>query len=215
MRSPQISRSERTRRAILARAVDLASVEGLEGLTVGRLAGALSLSKSGLFAHFGSKEELQLAVVDAAKEIFEGEALGQADEAAPGLPRLLHLGRAWLGYVEKAPFRGGCFFAAVSPEVDDRPGRVRDLVAKLTRQWVNRLETEACAAIEAGDLETDADPGQVAFEIHAFVQEANWAFQLHGDTGAFRRAAIAIHRTLATVVTDRGLRVLAEQEAAI
>ena len=213
MAAPKTLRSGQTRRSILARAVDIASVEGLEGLTIGRLAEALSLSKSGLFAHFGSKEELQLAVVDAASEVFEAEVLGRAEGFERGLPRLLHLARAWLAYIEKSPLRGGCFFAAVAGEVDDRPGRVRDAVAGKTRRWVDLLEAEASAAVDAGDLEDDTDPAQVAFEIHAFVQEANWAFQLHGDAAAFRRAGTAIHRTLATVVSEPGLRVLAREEA--
>lgn len=214
MPDPKTARAEQTRRAILARAVDLASVEGLEGLTIGRLADAISLSKSGLFAHFGSKEDLQLAVVEAAREVFVAEVLGRCEGIPEGLPKLIRLTRAWLRYVEKVPFRGGCFFAAVSSEVDDRPGRVRDRVIDLTRFWVDLLQQEAEAAIGQGDLESDADPAQVAFEIHAFVQEANWAYQLHGDPSAFRRAATAMHRTLATVVTDRGLLVLAEEESA-
>lgn len=213
MAEPKTARAEQTRRAILARAVDLASVEGLEGLTIGRLADALSLSKSGLFAHFGSKEDLQLAVVEAAREVFTAEVLERGGDGPSGLSRLIRLARAWLRYIEKVPFRGGCFFAAVSSEVDDRPGRVRDRVIDLTRSWVDLLEKEAEAAIGEGDLEPDADPAQVAFEIHAFVQEANWSFQLHGDPAAFRRASTAIHRTLATVVTDPGLRVLADEES--
>lgn len=213
MAEPKTARAEQTRRAILARAVDLASVEGLEGLTIGRLADALSLSKSGLFAHFGSKEDLQLAVVEAAREVFAAEVLQRRGDGPSGLPRLIRLARAWLRYIEKVPFRGGCFFAAVSSEVDDRPGRVRDRVIDLTRSWVDLLEKEAEVAIGEGHLEPDADPTQVAFEIHAFVQEANWSFQLHGDPAAFRRASTAIHRTLATVVTDHGLRVLADEES--
>ena len=212
MPSPRTARAEQTRRSILARAVDIASVDGLEGLTIGRLADALSLSKSGLFAHFGSKQDLQLAVVETAADIFTESALAPAASAAPGLPRLLHLSRSWLRHVEEVPFRGGCFFAAVALEVDDRPGRVRDRVLALTRGWVEMLEKEAQAALDDGDLEADADPSQVAFEIHAFLQEANRSFQLHGEPDAFRRAATAIHRTLATVVTDRGLVVLAQEE---
>src|SRR5688500_4701694 len=122
------AQADQTRRDILAKAVHLASVEGLDGLTVGRLADAIFMSKSGLFAHFGSKEELQLAVVDAAREIFVREVLQDAPEALAGLGRLTHLSKAWLAYVEKGLFRGGCFFAAVSAEVDDKPGRVRDKV---------------------------------------------------------------------------------------
>ncbi len=187
-----IAQAERSRREILARAVDLASVEGLEGLTLGRLADALSMSKSGLFSYFGSKEELQVAVVDAAAEIFEREVLAGD---ATGLQALRELAGQWLRYLESGVFRGGCFFAAASLELDDRPGRLRDRVADLTRSWLGRLESAAAEACEQGQL--NADARQIAFEIHAFVQEANWCFQLHGDSAAFARAEAAIARVLA------------------
>ncbi|MFN2425916.1 MAG: TetR/AcrR family transcriptional regulator [Candidatus Binatia bacterium] len=198
-------RAQQTRQDIIARALDLASVEGLDGLTIGRLADALFMSKSGLFAHFGSKEELQLAVVDAARDVFAAEVLAGAGDAAGGLDRLAHLASAWLGYVEKGVLRGGCFFAAVSSEVDDRPGRVRDKVVDLTRAWMEALEVEAAEAVAASELTAETDPSQLAFEIHAFVQEANWAFQLHGDAAAFRRAARAIDRSLRQEATDAGI----------
>lgn len=188
--------------------MDLASVDGLEGLTIGRLASATSMSKSGLFAHFGSKEDLQLAVIDAAREVFAGEVLDAVSGAGPGLERLALLSSAWLGYVEKGHFRGGCFFAAVSSEVDDRPGRVRDRIVELTRTWIEAIEAEAGAAVEAGELGPEALPDQIAFEIHAFVQEANWAFQLHGDAEAFRRAARAIRRNLHLDATESGTEIL-------
>jgi AcrR family transcriptional regulator len=203
-----LAQTEQTRRDILARAVDLASVEGLDGLTVGRLADAIFMSKSGLFAHFGSKEELQLAVVETAREIFVREVLSGAEEAGPGLCRLASLARAWLSYVEKGLFRGGCFFAAVSSEVDDKPGRVRDRVVDLTRSWIQILEAQGADAIDSGELTGETAPDQLAFEIHAFVQEANWAFQLHGDAAAFRRAARAIDRTLRADATSTGIAAL-------
>src|SRR5690606_4887068 len=149
---------------------DLATVEGLDGLSLGRLAEASSLSKSGLFAHFGSKEELQLAVVEAAREVFEHRVVSEAEKAAAGLGRLCALTRAWLRHVEHAPSRGGCFFAAASLEMDDRPGRVRDRVAVLTGAWLARIEGEAAEAVALGQLSDGLDPAQLAFEIHAFVQ---------------------------------------------
>ena len=203
------ARTAQVRRDILARAVDLASVEGLKGLTIGRLAEAISMSKSGLFAHFGSKEDLQLAVVEAAREVFEREVLAGTEEEEAGLRRLAGLAAGWLRYMEKGLFRGGCFFAAVASEVDDRPGRVRDRVADLTLGWSAALATEAEAAIDAGHLDARADPAQLAFELHAFLQEANRAFQLHGDAEAFRRAARAMRRTLAAAATDAGREILA------
>jgi AcrR family transcriptional regulator len=166
------------------------------------------MSKSGLFAHFGSKEELQLATIDAARDVFVDEVVSGADEAAGGLARLAHLSYAWLAYIEKGLFRGGCFFAAVSPEVDDRPGRARDRIVDLTRSWMGFLEAEAAEAVAGGDLSAATDPAQVAFEIHAFVQEANWTFQLHGDAAAFRRAGLAITRTLHGQATATGVAIL-------
>jgi AcrR family transcriptional regulator len=195
-------KGQKTRREILLKAVDLASAEGLEALTIGRLAAVLGMSKSGLFAHFGAKEELQLAVVETAREVFAREVLDAVGDADPGLARLLRLAESWLRYVEKGLFRGGCFFAAVSAEVDDRPGRVRDRVVDLTRRWVEMLETEAEVARDAGHL--DLEPAQLAFEIHAFVQEANWAFQLHGEAEAFRRARLAMRRSIVAATVGEG-----------
>jgi len=202
------SRASQTRQEILDKALDLASVEGLEGITIGRLADAIFMSKSGLFAHFGSKEELQIAVVDAARDVFVREVLAGAAEKPAGLERLADMATAWLAYVEKGVFRGGCFFASVSSEIDDRPGRVRDRVVDLTRSWIEALESEVSEAAASGEFVDDADPSQVAFEIHAFVQEANWAFQLHGDAAAFARAARAIDRTLRSLTTETGFAVL-------
>jgi AcrR family transcriptional regulator len=197
-----------TRLDILAKAVDLASVEGLEGLTIGRLAGAISLSKTGLFAHFGSKELLQLAVVETAREIFEKHVLEGTDEADPGLQRLVLLADRWLAYLEKGLLRGGCFFAAASSEVDDRPGRVRERVASLMAGWVAELETEASTALELGQIRPEPAPDQLAFEVHAFLLEANRCFQLHGDAGAFRRAERAIGRVLDAAATADGRKIL-------
>src|ERR1043166_4628074 len=123
------AQGERTRRAILETAVHIASAEGLEGLTIGRLATELSMSKSGLFAHFGSKEELQLATVEAARDIFVREVIRPAFEAPKGVARLWGLCDVWLEYVRREVFRGGCFFAAAAAEFDGRPGAVRDRIA--------------------------------------------------------------------------------------
>lgn len=201
--APQ-AKAKQTRREILAHALDLASVEGLGGLTIGRLATATNLSKSGLFAHFGSKEDLQLAVVEAAREVFVRKVLDGHEDGTAGLSRLLHLSLAWTNYVAEGAFRGGCFFAAASSEVDDRPGRVRDLVVRLTGQWLAQLEFHAEEAIDQGQFVPDCDAALVAFEIHAFVQEANWAFQLHGRSEAFDLARRAIGRAIRSVATASG-----------
>src|ERR1700752_442562 len=130
----QRPRGLRTRRAILRNAVNIASVEGLEGLTMGRLASVLRISKSGLFAHFGSKEDLQCAVVEEAREIFVERVVRPAYQFQ-GLQRLRALCENWLAYGEHRVFPGGCFFSAASLEFDDRPGRVRDRIVELMKKW--------------------------------------------------------------------------------
>jgi AcrR family transcriptional regulator len=202
------SKGDRTRQDIVRLAADLATALGLEGLTVGSLAKSLGMSKSGLFAHFGSKEELQLAVVDLAREQFEQRVLPAGSQAEPGLPRLLGLLMAWTDHIEHTPHRGGCFFAAASAEFDDRAGPVRDKVARLTKLWVDGLIREATAAKSLGELRAEADTGQIAFEVHAFVQEANWAKQLHSDPRAFERARRAIRTCLHGEATVKGRRSL-------
>ena len=186
----------RTQEEILSLAVDLASADGLEGLTIRRLAERLNMSKSGLFAHFGSKEELQLAAIDAARDIFSATIVDTASLANRGLPRLLALLEAWLCYTEKNVFSGGCFFAAASAEFDGRPGAVRNRIAALMRTWLALLEEEARQARSLGQLDAAVDASQLVFELHAFVQEANWAWQLLGDKAAFARAREPIRRRL-------------------
>jgi AcrR family transcriptional regulator len=178
-----------TREAILARAVDLASTDGLEGLTIGRLASDLGMSKSGLFGHFGSKEELQLATVAVAAERFIAEVIAPLADRDPGVARLHALCDAYIGYLEREVFPGGCFLAAAATEFDARPGPVRDAIRDLVAAWRGALEREGRAAgVE--------DPGQLAFELHAIAQGANLNFQLFGERKAFRRARVAFERLL-------------------
>src|SRR5215467_13437869 len=190
------AQGERTRKAILETAVHIASAEGLEGLTIGRLALELSMSKSGLFAHFGSKEDLQVATVEAARAIFIHEVIKPAFESAQGMLRLWKLCDIWLGYVQSGVFRGGCFFAAASAEFDSRPGPVRDEIANLTKAWLTALQGEIAYAQSSDQLCAYADPVQLAFELHAYVQEANWAFKLFNDKYAFSHARQAIVRSI-------------------
>lgn len=198
----------RTRQAILERAVDLASVEGLEGLTIGGLASALEMSKSGLFAHFGSKEELQLATVEAAREVFIREVVRPAFEAERGLPRLWRLCDIWLAYVRGGVFRGGCFFAAAAAEFDSRPGPVRDRIAASMKEWLETLKRGVVEAQNAGQLDKEAAPAQLAFEFNALEIGANWAFQLYGDRQAFARAREAILERLRRYATPAGASLL-------
>src|SRR5713226_1465700 len=188
----------RTRREILRLAADIASAEGLEGLSIGRLATELQMSKTGVFAHFGSKEQLQLAVVEAAKQIFVQYVVQPAVQQPRGLPRLGAMLESWIGYVESIVFRGGCFFAAASAEFDSRPGPVRDEIAALTKAWLVALQDEIAFAKSRGQMKGSVKPAQLAFELHAYVQEANWAFKLFNDKSAFLRARRAITDRIAS-----------------
>jgi AcrR family transcriptional regulator len=199
-------RGDRTRHAILRRAVDIASVDGLEGLTIGRLAGELELSKSGLFAHFGSKEELQVSTVRAAAAIFAEEVVGPAvARSQPGLGRLLAVLESWCDYMQGEVFAGGCFFAAAAHEVDGYPdGPVRDAVAGRLRRWEELLRELVEEAQRRGEIAASADPAQLGFELDAFGSAANGAWQLHRDAAAFERGRRAMLARLERDVTDAG-----------
>ena len=202
----------RTRQAILDVAVDIASAEGLEGLTIGRLATQLSMSKSGLFAHFGSKEDLQLATVEAARSVFIEEVIRPALEAERGLPRLWKLCDTWLSHVqggdESSGCSGGCFFAAAASEFDSRPGPVRDRVAEIMVEWLGILRRAVVESQDAGQMNEEVDPTQLAFEFNSFELGANWAFQLYGDKQAFARAREAMLERLRRHSTKSGALLL-------
>jgi AcrR family transcriptional regulator len=166
------SDGERSRRVILETAARLATVEGLDGLTIGRLASETGMSKSGLFAHFGSKEELQLATIGRAEEIFEEDVLAPALRLE-GLARLEALCERFLSHVGRSVFPGGCFFASALAELDTRPGRVRDRVVAVQRGWTGLVEGALEAARERGEITAAADPAQLAFEVNAMLAEAN------------------------------------------
>jgi len=186
------ARGDRTRQSILGIAVDLGSREGLEALTFGRLAADAAVSKSGLFAHFGSKENLQLATVEAAREVFIAEVVDAATQVEPGLPRLRATLEAWLSYFRRDVFPGGCFFQAASLEFDGRPGPVQDRVIEIMREWLALLEALARAAGPSA-----VSPEQLAFELNAIGMATNWQRQLLGDDRAVERAAEAFDRLIA------------------
>ncbi len=178
-----------TRAAILARAVDLASAGGLEGLTIGRLAADLGMSKSGLFRHFGSKRELQLATVGEASRRFVAAVIEPALAAEEGEARLRALCDRYVGHMESQVFSGGCFWAATQAEFDDRPGPVRDAIAGAVEAWTAELARQARLA--GAD-----DPEQLAFELLSTAQGANARYRLLGDVTAFGRARTAFDRLL-------------------
>lgn len=199
-------RGIKTRDRIVRRAAQLASVEGLEGLSVGRLAEALGLSKGGLFAHFGSKAALQLAAIEEARRVFSEAVIAPAESAPEGLPRLFALQAQWIAYLRADSFKGGCFFAAASAEFDSRPGPVRTRIAALVGQWRERLAGEARRAKELGHLNADADAARLAFLLHAITLEANWAHQLLGDPECFDHARESSEACLRAEATAEGLR---------
>jgi AcrR family transcriptional regulator len=189
-------KGEETRQTILDRAVNLASTDGLEGLTIGRLADDLQMSKSGLFAHFGSKEELQLATVEAARQRFIEEVFRPALAAERGYPRLLAIATSWIDYLRRGVFPGGCFFAAASFEFDGRPGAVRDAISAAMDDWIVALEKAVRLAKEEGHIDPGVDPAQLAFELNALFFGANFAMQLRHDSHALDRAEKAIEARL-------------------
>jgi AcrR family transcriptional regulator len=191
-----VADAARTRTAILERSVDLASLEGLEGLTIGRLAADLQMSKGGVLGHFGTKEELQLAALGAAREVYRREIWDHAEGAAPGRARLLAIADAWLSYLDRDVFPGGCFVAAASAEFDDRPGRVRDAVVAMHTEWMGVLAREARKAIKNGELPRATDPEDVAFGLNAIAMGVNQSRRLMGDAAAPERGRRAMRALL-------------------
>jgi AcrR family transcriptional regulator len=191
---PRRTRSdgERSRQAILEAAGKLATMQGLDGLTIGGLAEHIGMSKSGLYAHFGSKEELQLATVAAAERVFEDDVLVPAADAAPGLPRLDALCEGFMDHVQSGIFPGGCFFTSVMAEFDTRPGPVRDRVAAYIANWFAGLRAEVAEAQRQGQIRADGDPDQLTFEIEAALLLANTLWVLSQDPAPFDRARMAI-----------------------
>jgi AcrR family transcriptional regulator len=188
---------ERSYRAIVDTAARLATVEGLDGLSIGRLAGEIGMSKSGLYAHFDSKQDLQLAAIEAAETLYAAEVITPALAAEEGLGRLERLCERYLSYVERGVFPGGCFFASTAAEWDSREGPIRDRVRAVLTGWSELLETNVRAAQQNGDLDRDVDAGQLSFEINALLHEANGHYLLFRDPAALGRAQRALEERLA------------------
>jgi AcrR family transcriptional regulator len=201
----RIERGNQTRRLVLARTTQIASVEGLEGLSLGRLAGELKLSKSGVFALFGSKEELQLATIRAATRIYVEHVINPVQDVPPGLGRVQALCDSWLDYSEQRVFSGGCFFYSVTAEYDARKGPVHDALAQARGNWLDFVEQTVEDAYAAGELLPDTDVPQLVFELNAFLEAANAESVLRDDFGCYARAARAVHHRLRGVAADPSL----------
>jgi AcrR family transcriptional regulator len=191
------SDGERSRNAILREAAQLATVEGLAGLSIGRLAEAVGMSKSGLFAHFGSKEELQLATIETASALFTAEVIEPALAAETGLERLRALAERFLAHVEGHVFPGGCFFASVAAEMDTHPGPVRDRAIQLTDEWFRQISTAVRDAQAEGAIDLAEDADELAFELNAYLLLANAQFVISQESAPIRRARRIIERRLA------------------
>ena len=186
----------RSRHVILDAAARLATVEGLEGLSIGRLAEHIGMSKSGLYAHFGSKEELQLATVETAAAIFQDDVIRPTEAVTAPLARLEALCEAFLSHLERRVFPGGCFFVSAAAEFDTHPGPVKEEVASFLRGWLATLEDLAARAQREGNLDASEDPAQLAFELDAYLLMANMAYVLHNDPLPLQRARTAVQTRL-------------------
>ncbi len=189
-----------TRTSILDRAAELASQLGLSGLTIGSLADELELSKSGLFAHFGSKETLQIQVLEHAAAEFAEQVVLPALREPRGAPRLRAIFERWLDWARGGP-PGGCLFVAAAVELDDRPGPVRDRLVAFQRQWLDVIRRTVQLGIEAGRFRSEADPAQFAQDLYGVMLAYHHAARLLRDPAAAKRARRAFEALLAAAVT--------------
>jgi AcrR family transcriptional regulator len=197
------SDGERSRSAILREAAKLATVEGIGGLSIGRLAEAVGMSKSGLFAHFGSKEKLQLATMEAASDIFVEHVLEPALHAPTAIERIRQLCENYVRYIEGALFPGGCFFASVAAEMDTHPGPVRDVAMGFMARWLELLETTVREAQDEGAIDPELDPAQLAFEIEASLLLSNALFVMFPESRPTDRARRSLELRLAAAAPPR------------
>ena len=187
---------ERTRSAILRAAASLATVDGLEGLSIGHLAAALGMSKSGLYAHFGSKQELQLATVEEAGRIFDAEVVQPALAAPPGLAQLEALCEAFFEHLQRRTFPGGCFFSGAVLEMGTRPGPVKEAVAAFQAGFVELIRGFAATAIAQHELPPGEDPGLLTFELNGIILATDASFVLRDDPAVLDLARQVVRRRL-------------------
>jgi len=191
-----LMKGQQTRAAIVEAALALASQIGLEGLSIGALAEVTGMSKSGVFAHFGSREELQISVVREYHAKFEDEVFRPSMKAARGMPRLRMLFDRWLKRVS-VEIDSGCIYISGAVEFDDRPGPVRDALVAMVNTWQSALERAIRAAVAEGHLRADTDAGQLLFEIHGLILALHHDARFLRHAGAEERARAAFERVLA------------------
>lgn len=188
-----MAKGEQTRQAILSRAFELAKLVGLAGLSIGRLAEDTGLSKSGLFAHFGSKEALQVAVVEEAARQFVELVMVPALRQPRGEPRIRALFERWIAWGDQP---GGCFFVGAVAELDEQPGPARDALIQTCKDWLDALATAARISVTAGQLRADLDPDQFAFEIYGIMLGFHTYQKFLRDPASLTRARAAFDRLL-------------------
>lgn len=204
-------RGDASRRVVLENAADLASVEGLDGLSIGRLASAAAVSKSGVATLFGTKERLQLATVEAAVQRFQQTVLVPARVEPRGIRRIVALLDAWIAYSRDRVFPGGCFFAAVAADLDAKPGPVHDAVARAFDSWNDYVAVAVGYAIDQGELDPQTDAAQLAFEFMALLDASNTRSVMTGSSEPYRFARRAlVSRLLAAGADPERVRPLAD-----
>lgn len=191
-----VAEAAATRTRIIERALALGSVDGLEGLTIGRLAVDLGMSKAGVIGHFGTKEALQLAVVDEAVERFRRRVPGHALGARPGVERLSRAFEEWIDYMTGDEAHRGCFLTSVAIEYDERPGPIRDAILAALSRWSDYVAAELDEAVTAGELPHDTDVAQLVFELGGVILAVQQAILMHRDPTAADRGRRAIRRML-------------------
>jgi AcrR family transcriptional regulator len=191
-----MSKGEATRERILDRAFLLAGRDGLEGLTIGALADELKLSKSGLFSHFGSKEELQVAVLDVASSRFTERVMLPAFKAPRGLPRVERIFEQWIDWMTDPKMPGGCIFPQASAELDDHHGRPHDVLVESQKNLLDALSKSVQLAVTEGHLARETDPRQVAYEMEGIILAMNLYLRLLRDRRAVERARTAFKRLI-------------------
>jgi AcrR family transcriptional regulator len=195
----------RTREAIVREAVSLATVDGLEGLSIGNLANALDMSKSGLYAHFGSKQELQLATVDEARRVFQAEVIDPALAAPPGIGQVVAVCDAFFDHLLRRTFPGGCFFAGAVLEMGTRPGPVREAISQFQDEFTGLIRSFVATALEQHELSADEDADALTFELNGVILAANASFVLHQNPAVLDIARAVVRRRLGITATSSGL----------
>src|SRR5579883_544866 len=201
--APRRSKGQMSREAILLAAAKLATIKGLVGLSLSDLAAEVGMSKSGLYAHFKDKEELELATIETAAIIFDREVLQPAMRAPAGTERLKAVADSFLSHLERKVFPGGCFFAAVSAELDTRPGPARDQVIKMLDNWLSLLRQCILEAQDLGEINPKADIAQVVFEVESMLLAANFLFVMRNDSIHLAQGRRGVENVLAQLTVSK------------